>query len=66
MTVWVNSKSQELDDGATLAGLVEKLGMSLQRVAIEVNLELVTRARWADFKLNDGDRIEIVSFVGGG
>ncbi|HEY3319769.1 MAG TPA: sulfur carrier protein ThiS [Planctomycetota bacterium] len=66
MTVLVNSKPQQLDDGATVAALVETLGLSLQRVAIEVNLELVTHTRWADFKLNEGDRVEIVSFVGGG
>jgi sulfur carrier protein len=66
VTVLVNSKPQQLDDGATVAALVETLGLSLQRVAIEVNLELVTHTRWADFKLNEGDRVEIVSFVGGG
>ena len=66
MIVFVNSKPQELADGATLAGLLESLGLQRQRVAVEANGALVTRNDWAEFKLKDGDRLEIVSFVGGG
>ncbi len=66
MIVWVNSKQQNLEEGATVAVLLAMLGLMERRVAVEVNLELVTRNEWAAFKLKDGDRIEIVSFVGGG
>ncbi|HYG76916.1 MAG TPA: sulfur carrier protein ThiS [Planctomycetota bacterium] len=66
MVVFVNSKQQTLEDGATVARLIEALGMGQKRVAVEVNTELVTKGEWQQFKLKEGDRIEIVSFVGGG
>lgn len=66
MTVFVNSKQQPLDEGSTVAALLEVLGLMQRRVAVEVNTELVTKNEWPQFKLKEGDRIEIVSFVGGG
>lgn len=66
MIVIVNSKQQQVADGLTLAGLLESLGFERQRVAVEANGALVTRNDWAQYKLKDGDRLEIVSFVGGG
>jgi sulfur carrier protein len=51
---------------ATLAGLVEELGMKADRVAVELNREIVPRAKWEQTELNDGDELEIVHFVGGG
>jgi len=50
----------------TLAALVEQLGMKGDRVAIELNREIVPRERWPQTPLHDGDRLEIVHFVGGG
>ena len=50
----------------TLAGLVESLGIKPDRVAIELNHEIVPRGEWAETPLKDGDRLEIVHFVGGG
>ncbi len=50
----------------TLAALVELLGMKTDRVAVELNREIVPRERWAYTQLNDGDRLEVVHFVGGG
>ena len=49
-----------------LAQLIEQLGMKGDRVAVELNREIVSRAQWAETNLNDGDRLEIVHFVGGG
>ena len=66
MIVLVNSKQQELADGATVAALLEFLGFQRQRIAVEVNGALVTRNDWPQYKLKEGDRLEIVSFVGGG
>jgi thiamine biosynthesis protein ThiS len=40
--------------------------MKSDRVAVELNLDIVPRDRWADTQLNEGDRLEIVHFVGGG
>jgi thiamine biosynthesis protein ThiS len=50
----------------TLAGLIESLAMKPDRVAIELNLEIAPRDRWPHTILKDGDRLEIVHFVGGG
>jgi thiamine biosynthesis protein ThiS len=49
-----------------LTALVEELGMKQDRVAIELNRQIVPRDRWPHTKLNDGDQLEIVHFVGGG
>lgn len=66
MVVFVNSKQQTLEENASVAALLDVLGMTQKRVAVEVNTELVTKNEWAQFKLKEGDRVEIVSFVGGG
>ncbi|MGP0020679.1 MAG: sulfur carrier protein ThiS [Candidatus Sulfotelmatobacter sp.] len=50
----------------TLAALFETLGMKSDRVAVELNLDIVPRDRWATTLLEEGDRLEIVHFVGGG
>jgi len=50
----------------TLAALVEMLGMKADRVAVELNRDIVPRDRWAAIQLQEGDRLEIVHFVGGG
>ena len=57
-----NFESQSL----TLVALVESLGMKADRVAIELNREIAPRNSWAETQLKDGDRLEIVHFVGGG
>jgi sulfur carrier protein len=50
----------------TLAALVESLNMKSDRVAIELNRDIVPRDHWPETELKDGDRLEIVHFVGGG
>lgn len=66
MTLTINGEERNFDDGITLAGLVEKLGMKQDRVAVELNRDIVQRDKWAATQLNTGDRLEIVHFVGGG
>ena len=51
---------------ATLAALVAELGMKGDRVAVELNREIVSRAQWEATALREGDELEIVHFVGGG
>lgn len=51
---------------STLDALIEELGMKADRVAVELNRRIVPRADWSATALNDGDRLEIVHFVGGG
>lgn len=50
----------------TLSALVAELGMKPDRVAIELNREIVPRDRWLQTELKNGDQLEIVHFVGGG
>lgn len=66
MKVWVNGEPRELEQGTTLSGLLTELALSGPGVAVEVNAEVVRRARHAEHRLGEGDRIEIVTFVGGG
>jgi len=66
MFLLLNGEQREFPDGLTLAALVDHLGMKADRVAVELNLEIVPRTKWQDTKLKSGDRLEIVHFVGGG
>lgn len=66
MKVQINGEERELAEGLTLAALLEHLGMKADRVAVELNREIVRREAWAQTHLKDGDRLEVVQFVGGG
>ena len=66
MKVQVNGEPREAPDGATVAQLVDLLGLPPLRVAVERNGDVVPRRRWAEIALADGDRLELVTFVGGG
>lgn len=62
----VNGETRAVHEEMSLADLLERSELAPQRVAVEVNRELVRRADYADTQLREGDRIEIVTFVGGG
>lgn len=66
MKVQINGEQRELATGLTLAALLEQLGMKPDRVALELNREIVRRETWVQTHLKEGDRLEIVQFVGGG
>jgi len=66
MNLTINGENRILSPAATLSALLEQLGMKSDRVAIELNREIVPRDRWSETALQDGDRLEIVHFVGGG
>jgi sulfur carrier protein len=69
MKLQINGEERELGTSAapfTLAALVEILGMKADRVAVELNRDIVPRDRWAETPLKEGDRLEVVHFVGGG
>jgi thiamine biosynthesis protein ThiS len=61
-----NGEEREIEEGATVALLVRQLALAPERVAVELNREVVRRARWDETKLSAGDRVEVVHFVGGG
>ena len=62
----VNGAPQRLESCETVADLIAALGLDPRKVAVECNLEIVPRSQHAQTALSDGDRIEIVQFVGGG
>ena len=66
MQLTINGDTKSFPDGLTLSGLVDHLGMKSDRVAIEVNHDIVPRPSWPTTELHDGDKLEIVHFVGGG
>ncbi|HEX8502131.1 MAG TPA: sulfur carrier protein ThiS [Pyrinomonadaceae bacterium] len=66
MRIEVNGDEKEIEEGATLQTLVERLALAPERLAVEHNREVVRRSDWPALRLADGDRVEIVHFVGGG
>lgn len=64
--VSVNGEHLLVPSGSTIADLLRQLSLDQSRVAVEHNLRVVPRAEHASLQLNHGDRVEIVSFVGGG
>ena len=66
MVVSINGTDKDVPDGASIAELLDQLSLNAQHVAVEVNLELVPRERHAEYRLSVGDRLEIVTLVGGG
>lgn len=65
MRVRVNGEYMEVK-ALTISELLKELDINPQRVVVEVNLEIVKRDRFDDYKIKEGDSIEIVNFVGGG
>src|SRR5689334_190678 len=66
MTVVVNGEPKEFPSGQSLAAFIEHLGLKSDRIAVELNREIAPRSRWTEISLAEGDRLEIVHFVGGG
>ena len=66
MEVFVNGAPREIAPGASIATLLTELNLDVRHVAVECNLELVPRAQHADHKLQPGDKLEVVTLVGGG
>ncbi len=66
MEIIVNEKPTEVEPGATVAELLSQLSLQPRFVAVERNLQIVPRADHADCMLQPGDRLEIVTLVGGG
>ncbi len=66
MNLVINGEARNFNPPLTLTALVEQLGMKSDRVAIELNRDIVSRDLWSKTNLADGDQLEIVHFVGGG
>jgi thiamine biosynthesis protein ThiS len=66
LQITVNGEPKAVAEGATLADLVALLELAPERVAVEVNEHLVRRVAYAQTRLSGGDRVEVVTLVGGG
>jgi sulfur carrier protein len=66
LRITLNGETKEIEEGATLLALVEQLKLAPERLAVELNLDVVRRDEWPAVKLSEGDRVEVVHFVGGG
>jgi len=64
--VRINGEAREIPAGSTVLGLLESLGLNPERVAVELNRQIVRRPAWGSTVLEPGAEIEIVHFVGGG
>ena len=64
--VTVNGRAQSIEAGATISSLLALLKVDAARVAVERNHEVVPRRAYAETALADGDRVEVVGFIGGG
>ena len=66
MIVILNGEERALEDGRTVADLLDELRLGGRRVAVELNRDIVPTAEYASRTIREGDTIEIVQFVGGG
>ena len=66
MRIEVNGQPREVVEEMTVAALLQELGVAQPQVAVELNLQVVPRGRHAQTVLHDGDRLEVVTLVGGG
>jgi thiamine biosynthesis protein ThiS len=66
MQVVLNGENRVLTPGLSVAGLLKELGIDGRKVAVERNLEIVPKSAFETTQLGEGDRLEIVHFIGGG
>ncbi len=66
LTIQMNGERREVPAGLTLAALLELLELPADRVAVELNREVVKRSAWGSTPIQEGDQLEIVQMVGGG
>ncbi len=66
MQLFINGEARTFSGVGTLGELIEQLGMKGDRVAVELNREIVPRGQWNETTVHEGDGLEIVHFVGGG
>ena len=66
MVILINGTPRELSAGCSAAQLLEQLGLTGKRLALEVNMEIVPRSGYATHHFKEGDRVEVVHAIGGG
>ena len=66
LNIFVNGEAHEIPAGQSVASLLDLLDITSERVAVELNKQLVRKRHWAETPVGDEARIEVVEFVGGG
>ncbi len=66
VSITVNGDQKSIDEGQTVWSFLEALELNPKKVAVERNLEIVSKSLFKDVVLEDGDQLEIVHFIGGG
>lgn len=66
MNLLINGENKQVENVLTIEDLIKVLELSSERLAVELNLKVIRRADWQEIKLTDGDKLEIIHFVGGG
>lgn len=66
MEIYLNGESKSVADNLTISNLIEGLSLENKRFAVEVNLDIIPRSQFEQFKLKDQDKVEIVQAIGGG
>ena len=66
MKITLNGEKYNLETGSNIVDLIEKLGLNIDKLAIERNLEIVPKSKFAMTIIEEGDKLEIVHFIGGG
>jgi sulfur carrier protein len=66
MKLIINGETKEFNRDITLADMLQKLDLTSKVMAAAVNMEIVKQGSWADYKLKDMDKVELLDFVGGG
>lgn len=66
MKIVVNGEEKNFENGLSLAEIIERLGIADKVMAAAVNMEVVKKDQWSSFRPKEGDKIELLHFVGGG
>ncbi len=66
MKVFINGETKEIAGEVNLIELLDKFSLPQERIAVELNKEVVRKKDWENIKIKNADKIEIVHFVGGG
>jgi sulfur carrier protein len=66
MQVLINGETRQIENELNLRELLEKLELPTERIAIELNKDVIRKKDWETIKISDADKIEIIHFVGGG
>ena len=66
MNILVNGEAKDVEESLTVQDLLHSMNLRTDRVAVEINLKILDRSDFSVWNLKDGDKVEILSFIGGG